>query len=270
MIKKQDYVRLIIISRKINKKNIEDAGIEDLKITFYAYLAIYYTHENKFFENAECFKAIYDTLRKNPELRNKLPQTIDFGFSLNYQNLFENYILYLVINSHNNEQVKHLLNLREFYADDLENTPHLKKIVDCILSTELISVNPQEYGLGGLEIFNEKTDNAKDHASNFRKQLIQHNIRIIASYYERISIKRISILVGVDWDTTEAEICEMINNKLVSAKIDRPGGVINFKKLGQNENEILNNWRFDIHKILDLVDHTANLINREYDVPIGE
>lgn len=32
MIKKLDYVRLFIISKKIQRKSIEDAGIEDLKI----------------------------------------------------------------------------------------------------------------------------------------------------------------------------------------------------------------------------------------------
>jgi len=69
MIKKQDYVRLFIISKKINKKNIEDKTLEDLKVIYYSYLAIYYTHEKLFFENAECFKAIYDTLKKSDELR---------------------------------------------------------------------------------------------------------------------------------------------------------------------------------------------------------
>ncbi len=35
MIKKQDYVRLYIISKKINRKALEDAGIEDLLILYY-------------------------------------------------------------------------------------------------------------------------------------------------------------------------------------------------------------------------------------------
>lgn len=265
MIKKRDFVRLIIISRKINKKNLEDKNIEDLKITFYSYLVLYYTHENKFFENAECYKAIFDTLKKNKDLLEKLPKVLEFNFSLSPQNLLENYVLYLVINSHTPQQVQHLNNLRELYADDLETYPHLKHIANSILSTELISVNPQEYDLGKLELFTNAVENQEVHAVNFRKQLIQHNLRIIASYYERISIKRMNNLVGVDAETCEAELCEMINNKLVNAKINRPDNVVNFKR-AKNENEILNSWRGDIHKILDLVDHTANLINREYDI----
>jgi len=72
-------------------------------------------------------------------------------------------------------------------------------------------------------------------------------------------------LVGVDSDTNEEELCDMINNKLVVAKINRPDGFVFFKQK-KNENDTLNDWRFDIHKILDLVDNTANLINREYDI----
>jgi len=57
----------------------------------------------------------------------------------------------------------------------------------------------------------------------------------------------------------------MINNKLVFAKINRPESIIAFKKK-KNENDNLNEWRYDIHRILDLVDSTANLIGREYDI----
>jgi len=69
MIKKRDFVRLFIISKKINSKSIEDKGIEDLKILYYSYLIYYFTHEKKFFENANSYKTIYDTLKKHPELK---------------------------------------------------------------------------------------------------------------------------------------------------------------------------------------------------------
>ena len=62
MIKKEDYIRLYIISKKINRKNLNDAGIEDLKIIFFAYLSFFYLHDDKYLEIAECYKEIYDTL----------------------------------------------------------------------------------------------------------------------------------------------------------------------------------------------------------------
>lgn len=265
MLKKKDFVRTIIVSRKINRKNIEEAGIEDLKITFYAYLALYYTHENKYFENALAYKAIYDTLRNNEEVRKKTPAKIDFDFNVDLKNLLENYVLYLVIDRHSVEQVKHLTELQTKYADDLEQNPHLKNIVEAILSSELVSVEVPSYGLNSLELFSGKVENTEEHLKQFSKQLIQHNIRIISKYYERILVGRLSQLVGVNTDAVETELCDAINHKLVVAKIDRLNGIVNFKQR-KNENEVLNEWRFDIHKILDLVDNTCNLINREYDV----
>lgn len=45
MLKKGDYVRFFIISKKINENNINEPDIVDLKVTFYAYMASYYNHE---------------------------------------------------------------------------------------------------------------------------------------------------------------------------------------------------------------------------------
>lgn len=42
MLKKKDYVRFYIISKKINENNINDPQIADLKASFYSYMAIYY------------------------------------------------------------------------------------------------------------------------------------------------------------------------------------------------------------------------------------
>ena len=44
MIKKEDYVRLFIISKKINEQNLGDDEIADIKISYYSYMAIYHNH----------------------------------------------------------------------------------------------------------------------------------------------------------------------------------------------------------------------------------
>jgi len=42
MLKKEDYVRFYIISKKINENNINDPDIADIKAIFYSYMAIYF------------------------------------------------------------------------------------------------------------------------------------------------------------------------------------------------------------------------------------
>ena len=65
MIKKLDYVRLYIISKKIEPKNIEDQAVADLKILYYSYLVFYYKHENKYMEIAESYSKILETIHKD-------------------------------------------------------------------------------------------------------------------------------------------------------------------------------------------------------------
>jgi 26S proteasome regulatory subunit N5 len=64
MIKKLDYTRLFIISKKIESKNLQDEKIHDLKILYYSYLIFYYLHEGKYVEVADSYGKILETLHK--------------------------------------------------------------------------------------------------------------------------------------------------------------------------------------------------------------
>lgn len=262
MIKKGDFVRLFIISKKINRKSIEEAGLEDLKVLFYSYLIKYYIHELKFLDTAECFKQIFETLNKSDQIREKIPQRLEFDFNCEFVNVLENYVMFLIISSYSKDQVQYLHDLNSNYGRTVEKHPALKNVIDSIMSTELISTAIASYNLEHLEMFSEKVENHQLHLSNFRKQLIQHNLRIMESYYDRVHLSRVAALISVDEGTAELELCEMINNKMIVAKIDRINGIINFRHK-KNENEIMNEWVYDVSKLLDVVDKTCNLINRE-------
>lgn len=110
MIKKKDYVRLLVISRKIKPVNLEDKTIYDLKISFYAYLIEYHNHEGNFFETAKCYQKIWETLN-NSDL--ELPKTIDFGFLIEYKHILENFILYLAISPYSLEKITLLNFMKE-------------------------------------------------------------------------------------------------------------------------------------------------------------
>lgn len=59
MLKKRDYVRFFIISKKINENNINDPDIHDLKVTFYAYMAIYYNHQHDTLQSTRSYRILY-------------------------------------------------------------------------------------------------------------------------------------------------------------------------------------------------------------------
>mmetsp|Transcript_15176 Transcript_15176/g.11035 ORF Transcript_15176/g.11035 Transcript_15176/m.11035 type:complete len:105 (-) Transcript_15176:27-341(-) len=96
----------------------------------------------------------------------------------------------------------------------------------------------------------------------FIKQLIQHNIRVIEKYYSRVKLQRLAHLVGVGEDRAEAEIGDMVVNNRLHAKINRMQGIVVFQK-SKFTNDILNDWNHDIRTLLDKIEQTCHLINRE-------
>eukprot|EP00828_Plagiopyla_frontata_P017832 TRINITY_DN22_c0_g1_i2.p1 TRINITY_DN22_c0_g1~~TRINITY_DN22_c0_g1_i2.p1 ORF type:complete len:446 (+),score=71.10 TRINITY_DN22_c0_g1_i2:68-1405(+) len=273
MIKIKDYVRLQIISKKINHKAIEDEQLKDLKMQYFAYLFVFYLHEDNYYECAICYKKIYDTIatqQEKPQIEEEkqnslvLPNQLDFAFNASPKNTFENFVLYAIISKFTPEREQLLREIEQNYRVMLEQNPKLLFAVQQFLLTEIISTNRENYNLVDMEIFSQGIHNSNVHYEHFLKQLIQHNIRVISMYYEEIYLKRMTELFELKADPIETELCEMINEKLVTAKIDRVDQIIRFgEKI--NENEVLNNWIFDMNKVMDIVDKTCKLIHRDND-----
>lgn len=58
----KDYVRTQIISKKISRKHIADAGFETMKIVYYQYQVQYWIHEKNHMEVAKAYQIIFDTI----------------------------------------------------------------------------------------------------------------------------------------------------------------------------------------------------------------
>eukprot|EP01017_Pseudomicrothorax_dubius_P013355 TRINITY_DN1583_c0_g1_i4.p1 TRINITY_DN1583_c0_g1~~TRINITY_DN1583_c0_g1_i4.p1 ORF type:complete len:250 (+),score=84.89 TRINITY_DN1583_c0_g1_i4:61-750(+) len=215
-------------------------------------------------ETAEAYKAIFETLHKNRDAKKNLEGELDFGFIVSIQNSLENYVMFLLLNQHSLERHNHLHSLQTNHFITLEQFPHLDNVVKSFLSKELISTDINKYNVKDLQLFSNRVENGKKHEVAFVKQLIQHNVQIIEKYYSRISFRRFSELLQVSADEVETELCDMINAKLVYAKIDRVSGIVDFRKK-RTDHEILDEWNTDISKLLDLVDQTCNLIKRDND-----
>ena len=117
--------------------------------------------------------------------------------------------------------------------------------------------------MSAYEPFAEATKNHKTHMTEFLRQLIQHNVRVIEKYYARIKLHRLAHLVGVSHQQAESEICDMVVNGRLNAKINRLEGIVTFNQKKQFTNDKLGGWNNDIRVTLDKIEHTCHLINRE-------
>lgn len=88
------------------------------------------------------------------------------------------------------------------------------------------------------------------------------NIRVISNYYTRINLNRLCELLKLPADQTEEYLSQLANDKVLTVKIDRPSGIIHFSTK-KATSDVLNDWAFDITKLMNLVNKTCHLIHKE-------
>jgi 26S proteasome regulatory subunit N5 len=89
----------------------------------------------------------------------------------------------------------------------------------------------------------------------------KQNIRVIAAYYHRITLQRLTELLDLPPLTTERTLCKLVTDKIIYARIDRPKGIVTFKPQTDTV-DILNSWTADIDKMLGLVEKTSHLVSK--------
>lgn len=75
-------------------------------------------------------------------------------------------------------------------------------------------------------------------------------------------MNRLCELLKLPADQTEEYLSSLANNNALTVKIDRPSGIIHFTTK-KATSDILNEWAFDINKLMNLVNKTCHLINKE-------
>lgn len=98
--------------------------------------------------------------------------------------------------------------------------------------------------------------------NDLHKRIAQHNIRVIASYYSRITSARLASLLKLDEAKTEILLSEMVSTKQLYGKMDRPAGIISFVR-PQPATEILHTYANDLSSLLQLVEKTCHMISKE-------
>lgn len=81
-------------------------------------------------------------------------------------------------------------------------------------------------------------------------------------YYTQLRYDRFIQLLNLSPDEAEKEISEMVCDKAIYARIDRPNGIISFRK-NKTTNDILNNWSNNIGDIIKTLENTYHLIEKE-------
>nr|XP_019012784.1 26S proteasome regulatory subunit N5 [Kwoniella pini CBS 10737]OCF51565.1 26S proteasome regulatory subunit N5 [Kwoniella pini CBS 10737] len=255
-----NWVKVRVGSRKINRVYLKEKDSQDIKLRYYDLMVQLALQDDEYLEACSAYQEVWDTEEVKADPAKEL-------------NVLENIMIYVVLAPYNNEQSDML---HKLYADPaLQKAPQHFDLVKCFVTKELMrwSGIEQLYGptLRQSPIFasGKKLEEIENPGQirweELHKRVTEHNIRVIATYYSRITLKRLEQLLDLNSTQTEKTLCKLVTDKTIYARIDRPKGIINFKiKNFKNSNEILNDWSSDINKMLGLVEKTSHLISKEY------
>ncbi|CAG0914179.1 unnamed protein product [Notodromas monacha] len=254
---RKDYVRTQIISKKINTKFFDDVSASDLKLKYYDSMIELDEHEESFLDTCKHHRAIYNTASiKEDKAKRELH--------------LKSAILFLLLASHDPEQ-NDLLRLME-NEKGLEDLPTYRELLKLFISPELIRWKSlcDTYGVELREGKTDspptslfpKTEDGEKRWEMFHRRVVEHNIRVMAQYYTRITLARMSQLIELPVDKTEQFLSDLVSSGTVQAKTDRPSGIVSFAA-HRDPNSVLNAWSNNLNSLMGLVSKTTHLINKE-------
>lgn len=236
-------------------ENIED-DVTDLKLKYYEQQITLAKNDDKYLEVCKHYRQVLDT-----EAVENDPQKLQF--------VLQRIIYYVILSPYNNEQsdLLHRVHsdtrnsqvpldaqlLRLFTVHELMRWPEVSKVFGPHLcSTDVFDA--QEGYSTDKKTFQRWQD--------FRKRVIEHNVRVVAKYYTRIQVPRLTQLLDLGEDETEKYISELVTAKTVYAKIDRPARIVNFAK-PRDADDVLNEWSGNMKTLLGLLERIDHLITKE-------
>merc|ERR1712226_401422 len=229
----KDYIRAQIISKKISTRFFENTEYQQLKLTFYQYMIELDQHEGTYLNICRHYRAVLDTPCISP-----------------YDSEQSDLIHRVMEEKALNKIPKYKGLLEEFTNLELIAQKEFSKNYEADLKADVPGV------------FDDSTDLGKSRWGDLKKRVVEHNIRIMATYYTKISLKRMAFLLSLTEAEAEDFLSTMVVNKTVEAKTDRLDGIVDFTK-HQDPNDMLNNWSHSISELLSLVMKTTHLVNKE-------
>ena len=257
---KKDWIRSKIIAKKIKRKILTEQGFHDLKLKHCALASQIHINENDMYELANDFLAVFNT-----------PSVMEDDAA--WRSALQRVALFVVLAPHGKDQADLIQRMvREKKMDFL---PSFSTLLKKFTTTEIIHWTEIQrlVGITNHEIFtgtewssSESKEVSSERGDKFLKMLqrrtTEHNIRVVSKYYSRIQVKRMATLLTLEVPVLEDVLSTMVSDGVIACKIDRPAGVMSFKKT-ETADGLLDDWSSDVTQLLNLVEQTCYLIQRE-------
>ncbi|KAI4528968.1 hypothetical protein K523DRAFT_225484 [Schizophyllum commune Tattone D] len=238
-----EWVKVRVGGRKVNEeflKEKENEVPQDLKLKYYDLMIQHALNERDYLATAKYYEKVWQTPSIKEDVNDKGKAAL------------EHIIYYVVLAPHSNEQSDML--------HHLYNNPALLKLemqynlAKCFVTPELMRW-PGIESLYGTFLRQTTVFSHQQRWEDLHMRVIEHNIRVVAMYYTRITLERLTSLLDLSPEETEKTLCRLVVGGTVWARVDRPAGIVNFRAKRTAE-EVMNDWSSDMQKLLGLVEKT--------------
>ncbi|RFU72691.1 26s proteasome non-atpase regulatory subunit 12 [Trichoderma arundinaceum] len=228
----------------------------DLKLRYYEQQITLAKHEDKYLDACKNYRQVLDTeaVEEDPaKLHPVLQRIIYFVILAPYDNEQHDLLQRIHRDSRNTQVSLDAELLRLFTVHELMRWPEIaKKFGPHLCGTDVFDAQPGQ----------SSDEKANQRWEDLRKRVIEHNVRVVAKYYTRIQMSRLTELLDLAEDETEKYISELVTSKTVYAKIDRPARIVSFAK-PRDADDVLNEWSHNMKSLLGLLERIDHLITKE-------
>jgi len=237
-----EWIKVRVGGRKVPEAFLAEEGNEELKFKYYDFMIQHALHSSSYLDAAKYHYKLWDTPSVKADEHEKGKETL------------ENIICFIVLAEYSNEQSDMLHRL---YIDPALSKLDLHyNLAKCFVTRELMRWPGIEsiYGpsLRVTSIFGSTLEGNK-RWDDLHTRVIEHNVRVIAQYYTRIRLPRLTGLLDLTVRETEETLSRLVVSGSVYAKIDRPSGIVSFRSRKSAE-DIMNEWSSDVQKLMSLVE----------------
>eukprot|EP00188_Purpureofilum_apyrenoidigerum_P002040 Plantae.Rhodophyta-Purpureofilum_apyrenoidigerum.ctg22121.p1 GENE.Plantae.Rhodophyta-Purpureofilum_apyrenoidigerum.ctg22121~~Plantae.Rhodophyta-Purpureofilum_apyrenoidigerum.ctg22121.p1 ORF type:complete len:454 (+),score=124.89 Plantae.Rhodophyta-Purpureofilum_apyrenoidigerum.ctg22121:110-1471(+) len=250
-LEKKDFIRAGIMSKKVTQRALASEDIEDLVLRYYDLLIRIKLHNKEYLEVCRCYLSRYEkpSIQANEEL---------------YLQDLRLAVVFLILSKRDPMQQDLLHRIAAYKT--IESLALYKEILKLFRTTEIIHWDhfKQTYG----EELRSLVSSAHFHEPPewevpLHDRIIEHNLRVISSYFSRLHLKRLAELLKLSEVDAEERITRMVSDeKAIWAKIDRPAGIVVFAK-PSSVDTVLNDWAGNVANLLEIVEKTCHLVHKE-------
>ena len=263
-----DPIRLIIVSKKINPKMLNEPEFHLFKITYFLYLYYLNLQQKNYLECSENLEKVLEGLQLatdpttlksiDPILLERYPHFLDKA------TVADGIFLFAALIEHNEDKIDRLQKLKTKYDGFVSQNSKISKTVDSFLSKEITSSKLDVDRLRNYPVLGAGAESVDGLYQQLSSQLVKKNLVIVATYFKNIRLRRLSDILEASVDQVEDDLCDLIVAGIVKAKIDRPTGVINFVLTEvSNDVDMVDGWVQNINEIVDIIDLACERIEHE-------